>query len=371
MKKQAFLTILLVILFGGLIILASSVNFDLNHDGIVNIMDLQLLASHFQGKAAYNSSYDFNNNGKVDLFDLVKVARSMDMTNGTTGESPEILWQSTWNYSTGNSATAVEDGGKWGYTTGAGWPDNRIEVIPDPTGLAPTPNVLYNNMSTGSGSGVYAGTVETEAAWPLILEGETLYRSVYVYFDFPSAAGNLGAPGFHPLSDASHHGPTQSESDGLAAWTFGVYANGEINPNFGVYRSSVYSDQAWRSIVNLNQRQWYRLAWGIKVINATVPIIEAHVRIYNLSNAIVIDSGDFYAVNGNTSRTLADNISINASVITSKTAYLQAYTIGNNGPNDQGATGWNLLYQYPGARVLWADATVCRYDWCSPHNNGV
>ncbi len=86
MKKQAAYIFLALFAITG-IVLVSSVNLDLNHDGKVNITDLQLLASHFQGKGSYNASYDLNNDSSVDLFDLVAVAKKVGTVanNGSGG----------------------------------------------------------------------------------------------------------------------------------------------------------------------------------------------------------------------------------------------------------------------------------------------
>ncbi len=86
MKKRMIYALISVFIIAG-IIFVSSINLDLNHDGIINITDLQLLASHFQGKAAYNSTFDLNGNGKVDLYDLVSAARQIDI-NGSGDVTP-------------------------------------------------------------------------------------------------------------------------------------------------------------------------------------------------------------------------------------------------------------------------------------------
>jgi len=84
MKKEAVYILISVFVILG-IILISSVNLDLNHDGVINITDLQLIASHFQGKGSYNVSYDLNNNSKIDLFDLVSVAREVNLSSNSSG----------------------------------------------------------------------------------------------------------------------------------------------------------------------------------------------------------------------------------------------------------------------------------------------
>jgi len=83
MKKQAaYILILAAIIVG--IVLVSSLNFDINRDGVINITDLQILASHFEGKLAYNSSFDINGNGKVDLFDVVAEAKQINTSSGAS-----------------------------------------------------------------------------------------------------------------------------------------------------------------------------------------------------------------------------------------------------------------------------------------------
>ena len=80
MKKHAAYVLIFAILIVS-IILVSSLNLDINRDGVINMTDLQILASHFQGKGTYNVSYDLNNNSKIDLFDLVSVARQIGVNS--------------------------------------------------------------------------------------------------------------------------------------------------------------------------------------------------------------------------------------------------------------------------------------------------
>ena len=84
MKKQVIYLIIFAVLIMG-IVLVSSGRFDFNNDGVTNIADLQALASHYQGKTAYNSTYDLNGNGKVDLFDIVSEAKNVNTSSGSGG----------------------------------------------------------------------------------------------------------------------------------------------------------------------------------------------------------------------------------------------------------------------------------------------
>jgi len=72
------------------IILVSSGRFDFNNDGTVNVADLQTLASHYQGKSTYNSTFDLNGDSKVDLFDIVSEAKQINTSAGGGSSSVPI-----------------------------------------------------------------------------------------------------------------------------------------------------------------------------------------------------------------------------------------------------------------------------------------
>ncbi len=108
-KKVVYIFISLFVIVG--VILVSSAGLDINNDGIVNITDLQLLATHFQGKGTYNSSYDFNNNGKVDLFDLVKVARGINISSGGSGNVTPMFSDGFESYTSGANLNGEGYGG--------------------------------------------------------------------------------------------------------------------------------------------------------------------------------------------------------------------------------------------------------------------
>ena len=47
---------------------------NVNHDGIVNILDLVIVASNF-GQTGRNLQGDVNRDGIIDVFDLVRIAQ--------------------------------------------------------------------------------------------------------------------------------------------------------------------------------------------------------------------------------------------------------------------------------------------------------
>ncbi len=86
MKKQVIYALIFAALIISIVLVFAG-RFDFNNDGSTNIADLQSLASHYQGKAAYNSTFDLNNNGKIDLFDLVAEAKNVNTSSGAPGNS--------------------------------------------------------------------------------------------------------------------------------------------------------------------------------------------------------------------------------------------------------------------------------------------
>ena len=47
---------------------------NVNHDGVINILDLVLVASNF-GQTGRNLQGDVNRDGIIDVFDLVRIAK--------------------------------------------------------------------------------------------------------------------------------------------------------------------------------------------------------------------------------------------------------------------------------------------------------
>ncbi len=125
MKKLGVIYILIftILVFG--IVLVSSGRFDFNNDGVTNITDLQNLAAHFEGKTAYNSSFDLNNNSRVDLFDIVSLARRVNISSESfsneSGNVTPYFEDGFENYSVGDTlSTSVSPNGfSWG-TNGYG-----------------------------------------------------------------------------------------------------------------------------------------------------------------------------------------------------------------------------------------------------------
>lgn len=79
MKTERFFIVTLILSFmavTGLFTQNATASVDLNNDGVVNILDLQIVASNF-GKtidASQDPNPDVNGDGVVDILDLVKVA---------------------------------------------------------------------------------------------------------------------------------------------------------------------------------------------------------------------------------------------------------------------------------------------------------
>jgi hypothetical protein len=55
----------------------SAVSTDVNNDGATNLKDLELVSSKYntqEGQSTWNPSFDLNDDGVVDIFDLVTIA---------------------------------------------------------------------------------------------------------------------------------------------------------------------------------------------------------------------------------------------------------------------------------------------------------
>jgi len=65
---------------------ASAVGCDVNADGVVNLLDLVAVATHYGAQATVGDAYDINADGWVNLFDLVLVARCY----GGTAPTPAV-----------------------------------------------------------------------------------------------------------------------------------------------------------------------------------------------------------------------------------------------------------------------------------------
>ncbi len=186
MKKQVVYALISVFVVAG-IIFVSSVNLDLNHDGTINITDLQLIASHFQGKGSYNVSYDFNNNSKIDLYDLVAVARQVGTTvNNGSNESG--------NVSMGNITHTHEPAGYTAMT------ERSFDTIDEGTWThtSDTYCTIVNDSDPEDGS---AGRSIFPAGWPAYgAEPPCIIRyyespepsSIYMYFTFKISSNWYG-----------------------------------------------------------------------------------------------------------------------------------------------------------------------------------
>ncbi len=136
MKKQVAYVLIFAILIVS-IILVSSLNLDINRDGVINMTDLQILASHFQGKGTYNVSYDLNNNSKIDLFDLVSVARQIGVNSS--------------NNSGGGNITLGNESLLAGYTVNS----NNVLSGPVPSGWTLVDSQGFDNGSYNTGESTY------------------------------------------------------------------------------------------------------------------------------------------------------------------------------------------------------------------------
>lgn len=163
MKKGWAYAFVFIILIDS-IILVSSVNLDLNHDGSINIQDLQLLVSHYEGRTSYNSSFDLNNDSKVDLFDVVAEARQINNSinqgnsNSSNNNSNSSLYPNmpsgmTTLYEV-NGTVATAGGHAFGLTDWGNWiwegPNSSITSISDPTNPLGTGKVLRFDYGTAS-----------------------------------------------------------------------------------------------------------------------------------------------------------------------------------------------------------------------------
>ena len=358
-KKVVYILISLFIIAG--VILVSSINLDLNHDGAINITDLQLLAVHFEGKAAYNSTFDLNNDSKIDLFDLVAVARNVNLSSGgQTVNSSGILFNSDWSTATGSSMTALQDGGKWNsYCGGAAL---NLTVVPA-TGIF---NSGFANTLRAFVDGT-CNTVQLYNGWPNPTVNESLYFRTYLYIDIPNVEIDHSAAGNHPFE--------QRDPNDNIAWAI-EWNNTQgsdyvgLSMNHGTSTiNSPYGKPAWFGPVIIKKRTPYRIEFELTKKAGTNFTINA-MRIYNATSGVLIyNTSDFPAYGGGYT---GPTEPISYFTWTAPTnASLVGLTSGTNGPIDNGLWGSTINEsQYP-IYFYWAADCVRNDTWCGPYSNGV
>ena len=351
MKKQVYLTILLAILFGGLLIFVSSVSLDLNHDGVVNITDLQVLAQHFEGKATYDPNFDLNNNGKVDLFDVVRVARNINLSSNISSGSESnrtVLFHSDWSTSTGNSINALTDGGKF------------VDVLHPELGNVTSSSGIFTegfpNLYRVNVTNNVASSVSFRDMLGNLSVGQSRYWRFYLYSDIPENELTNGLGGNHPVG-TSGNGDSDLDLVWEIKWghTQGSNELTDFRIQDGVGTYDVFSLQG-----ALYDRTEYRVEVKGTLIsnNGTGEVFSLGVRIYNSTGDLLYNSSDFTANNR------AGNPSLAESNLTgTETAAWGSFHIGTN--------GWGAVWNAKDIAYYWGGAAICDNNWCGPYSNGV
>ena len=349
MKKLVVYTFVAVFIITG-IIFVSSINLDLNRDGVVNITDLQIMASNFQGKGSYNASFDLNGNGKVDLFDLVSVARQVDVSNASNGSGGSsnrtVLFHSDWSTATGNSSNAYTDGGKWSPTSPLPYqtviPVNNDSVGSWPTGMT---NILNYFFASGESSGTSEHTLNL---YSTPSAGDSIYYRVYMRVDWLQ---NAGGNSNHDI------GPEGGPCFFTWQWLVMPYANGTWELRFGqadmVNETTV---SRWSSGDYLNQSKVYRLEWRFKKENNTNRW-SMQVRIYDDQNNLVDNESDYTRYSNTPHINLAYPTTIGINDTCMDDGGFLVAKFGTTPTVDI-----NLYY---------GGVAICSGDWCGPYSKGV
>ena len=341
MKRRAVYALVFTILIIS-IVLVSSGSLDVNNDGVINITDLQILASHFQGKAAYNSSYDFNNNGKVDLFDLVSVARRVDVSNASNGSGGSsnrtVIFHSDWSTATGTTHNAVSDGGLWTSSLNEG--NQEVITASSDSGMWPSgmANILHYHLNSGASNDIeeHAGSLFSTPA-----VGDSVYFRVYVRIARNETSTTNSNHEIEPVGHTCAY---------AWQWIFDSYSNGTWRVRIGTGPDGGPVTRWFPGGANLNQSIVYRLEWKFTKQSGTDNWL-MDLRIYDDTGTLVKEGSDF----------TYSGTPLNAGTITIGDACINGdFTLGREG---------NLI-SAP-LDYYWGGAAICDNNWCGPYRNGI
>ncbi len=253
--------------------------------------------------------------------ETTSTAVTVTVSNATAGA---VIFESNWDTSTGTSAAAVTDGGKWPHY----WEFNRgtgvqlLSVIPGgPDG--------QNALRVQQRGSTYAADLQIDDVLP---QSQDYYLRFYMRNDDTSSAGD------HVVTvDAWHYQSLTflRKYSGSADWRFVVSMYG---------CSEQYPLNHWGPPGRLPRGQWYRFEYFVDFIDANH--VQVHPRVYDANGSLLYTDQDFQQQdyrasplwNGRNDWTLASYYAAGYTFCVDPT-FMNEFAVGNNGQAGASDTG--------------------------------
>jgi hypothetical protein len=193
------------------------------------------------------------------------------------------FFRSDWTSGTGNTTSAVQDGGKWNQSYCSH--NDVLAVVPGSTvGWTATANVL---QVTNRGE-TRCWQIETTNSVP---QGQSYYIRFYAMVD------NENQTNFHPVAVNVGDGvtPTQMSPWSIESPTTNTWQVAHR------YSRLPYNDYGWKAAPGLQRRVWYRFEYFVELLpNARFRVWP---RVYDMAGNLVLDARNYTHLDGG-SRTL-------------------------------------------------------------------
>lgn len=258
---------------------------DVDGSGTVDVLDI--VAALADKAGTYNTRSDSNNDGQINVFDLVLIARNYGASYGVPS-SPTVLFWCDWP-TTGATRAAVRD------CAAVDWPrypivDGNLAVISDPYDF-PTQNVYEVTVGDGAqyvSFSPYDGVIN----YRLQNVGDKIAYRFYRRYtsDHPADdtethghVGNSGRPLLSVAPSLAFNDPTGS--------AYSLFSNpvSKAAEDFSFSTQPQTVDDESRFRIRLNADVTYRIEWLVEVVQVSPPLVRYHVKIYDLSGALLYD----------------------------------------------------------------------------------
>ena len=276
------------------------------------------------------------------------------LTLGASGDdaAPAVLLHSDFSTATGQTSSALTDGGKWVEFTGNG--DANAVVAVGSEGFAsewPTSNALKVVAHDPTADGGASSQILRAEGLGTPAVGESLWHRWYIRVVTPDAMDAVVTDHeTHPIQDG------EAISDSNWALQILTAATGTYRASLEMRGSSI--NRHFGRNLTFDKDVTYR--WELQVARTGDTTFALHVRVYESAGVLLYDDADFN--NADNSGTLAGNPSLTITDVT-KLGCLNAGFNGLGGTT--GANGDPIPLYYQGAFA------VSDSDWLGPYAGGV
>jgi len=271
---------------------------------------------------------------------LVACNSGTSSSGGNVIPNEDLTFASDWSTATGNSASALSDGGKWDEVSNG---TSRLEVVPA-SGLD-FPNGMNNVLA-----GRYRNTTDTSYwivgitnGWALPPVGGVMCKRLY----FRHTVVGSSSITYHPVEPAV--GACAAEAE----WVVNSQAN-------FIFRIQTHSHR-WQT--TLTRGQTYRVEERWERTGNQTWIL--HMRVYDSAGSLIRQDGDFDCSLGHGSHTLASggtvvvNTTSNADCLRSQNINWQGSGGDGRGSDDESNN-----------RIYYGGYALSHADWCGPYAPG-